>query len=201
MIPNYYEVLGVNINSSRDQIKKAYRRLALQWHPDINHSADAHEKFIEINQAYLILTDDDARARYDIEYDLYFAEPEIVGQPTRNKQRHTEPPQSEAADKKDSSFHDQDLNSWSRSAKAQAERYARMSFSDFSKLVGEIVIETGKQGATAIIYAISAIICASAIFSLFFGIYYGDIPQIIISIVSALLAGIGINFTSKRYES
>jgi DnaJ-class molecular chaperone len=150
MIPNYYEVLGVSKDSSKDQIKKAYRQLALQWHPDVNHSPDAHERFIEINQAYLILSDDEARARYDFEYDLYSAEPEIFGQSTWHKEKTTESPKSESANK-EYPFSDQDLNGWTRTAKAQAERYASMSFSDFSKLVGEIIIETGKQGANAVL--------------------------------------------------
>lgn len=199
MIPNYYEVLGVGKDSSKDQIKKAYRQLALQWHPDVNHSPDAHERFIDINQAYLILSDDEARARYDIEYDLYFADPEIIGQPTWHKEKATGFPKSDSTNK-DYPFSDQDLNGWSRNAKAQAERYARMSFLDFSKLVGKIIIETGKQGAIAVIYAISAVFGASALFSLFYGIYYGDIPQIAISVAVAVLAAIGISFTSKKYK-
>jgi len=61
-----YEVLGVSRNASEDEIKKAYRKLAIQYHPDKNPGdKDAEEKFKEIAEAYAILSDQDKRARYD----------------------------------------------------------------------------------------------------------------------------------------
>lgn len=65
MARDYYEVLGVPRNASKDDIKKAFRNLARQYHPDINKEADAESKFKEINEAYGVLSDDDQRARYD----------------------------------------------------------------------------------------------------------------------------------------
>ena len=73
MIPNHYKTLQVDRYASKEEIKKAYRKLVLQWHPDKNKSPDAHNKFIEINEAYLILSDNEAREKYNVEYDLYFA--------------------------------------------------------------------------------------------------------------------------------
>ena len=49
---DYYEVLGLNKGASDDDIKKAYRKLAKQYHPDVNKAPDAEEKFKEINEAY-----------------------------------------------------------------------------------------------------------------------------------------------------
>ena len=62
---DYYEVLGVEKNAAEAEIKKAYRKLAAKYHPDVNHEADAEEKFKEINEAYEVLSDADKKARYD----------------------------------------------------------------------------------------------------------------------------------------
>ena len=62
---DYYEVLGVPRDADDNAIKGAYRRLARQYHPDVNKAADAEERFKEINEAYEILSDADRRAAYD----------------------------------------------------------------------------------------------------------------------------------------
>jgi molecular chaperone DnaJ len=62
---DYYEILGVPRNASKEEIKRAYRRLALKYHPDRNKSPDAEEKFKEISEAYGVLSDDTKRAQYD----------------------------------------------------------------------------------------------------------------------------------------
>ncbi len=62
---DYYEILGVPRNATKEEIKRAYRRLALQYHPDRNKSPDAEEKFKEISEAYAVLSDDEKRKIYD----------------------------------------------------------------------------------------------------------------------------------------
>lgn len=62
---DYYEVLGITKNTSKEDIKGAYRKLALKYHPDRNKEAGAEERFKEISEAYAVLSDDEKRKRYD----------------------------------------------------------------------------------------------------------------------------------------
>ncbi len=62
---DYYEVLGLSKGASADEIKKAYRKLSKQYHPDLNKEDGAEAKFKEIAEAYEVLSDDQKRARYD----------------------------------------------------------------------------------------------------------------------------------------
>lgn len=62
---DYYEILGIGKKASADEIKSAYRKLAMQYHPDRNKSTDAEEKFKEISEAYAVLADQSKRQQYD----------------------------------------------------------------------------------------------------------------------------------------
>ena len=66
---NYYDILGVDKKASEADIKKAYRKLVRQYHPDINDSPDADAKMGEINNAYETLKDAEKRAQYDLMLD------------------------------------------------------------------------------------------------------------------------------------
>lgn len=68
MFKNYYKILNIAPSSTDDEIKKAYRRMSIQWHPDKNPCEDVTQIMQDINEAYAILKDTEKRKRYDAEY-------------------------------------------------------------------------------------------------------------------------------------
>ena len=62
---DYYEVLGVSRTATAEELKRSYRKLAREHHPDVNRNDGAEERFKEINEAYEVLSDPDRRAAYD----------------------------------------------------------------------------------------------------------------------------------------
>src|SRR5439155_25301290 len=68
---DYYKILGVDRAADQKAISAAYRKLARQYHPDVNKAGGAEDKFKEINESYQVLRDADRRARYDQMFDAY----------------------------------------------------------------------------------------------------------------------------------
>ena len=161
MIPNHYKTLELEPTATKEEVKKAYRRLALQFHPDKNKSPDAHEKFIAINEAYLLIYDNEARIKYDHEYQYYFGQ-KVRTESTNSQQHRHEEKREEAKSsnqkQRESQFEDEDLNQWTRNARQQAESFAKMSFDDFSNLILGIVKETGFQLGNAFLVMLGALL-------------------------------------------
>ena len=110
---DYYEILGVDKKATEAQIKSAYRKLAKKYHPDVDKSPSAQEKFKDINEAYEVLSDKQKRARYD-----------SLGSGWQSGQDYTPPPGFENFS---FNFNGQDFSN------AQYENFDMGGFSDFFK--------------------------------------------------------------------
>ncbi len=66
MVNDYYQILAVERDADVSEIKRAYREMALKYHPDINQTDDAEEIFKKINEAYCVLSDPEQKSRYDM---------------------------------------------------------------------------------------------------------------------------------------
>lgn len=76
MFKDYYQILDILPSATKQEIKKAYRKMSLRWHPDRNFGVDVTEMMQDINEAYKILNDDISRARYDKEYQEFIRQRE-----------------------------------------------------------------------------------------------------------------------------
>ena len=89
---DYYKILGVSNNADYLAIKKAYRKLALKYHPDINKSPNASKKFIEIKEAYETLIDKNSRTSYDFALKEFYASQKINKKESEKKEKGTKIP-------------------------------------------------------------------------------------------------------------
>jgi len=137
MFKDYYAILEISHSATKTEIKSAYKKQAVKWHPDKNQGVDTTQKMQEINEAYLILNDDDARIRYDREY-LRFKqfqqeqkkEPKQKQdeQKKQTQEKRTEQKQSEKKTEKPKEeyatfqFDDEVLKKWMENARKQAIR-------------------------------------------------------------------------------
>ena len=144
MFKDYYQILGLLSNASKQEIKQAYRKMSLQWHPDKNPGIDVTSMMQDINEAYKILNDDLSRARYDKEYQEF--------------KKHCENCQINIHKSESGSWnydyevHDEDLKNDINNARA----YAKDLVDEFLKNLKEttkVAVKGGWEGAKGYIYA------------------------------------------------
>jgi DnaJ-class molecular chaperone len=121
MLPNYYEVFGISKSATQEELKKRYRQLAKKHHPDVNKSADATAKMQEIQEAYYILSDDEARSRYDIQYERIYGS---------KKHEFTEQAKNEKSDQRSYQIDDPILERWMANAKRQSVDFVKKLYRD-----------------------------------------------------------------------
>ena len=125
-IKNYYKILEISPNSTLEEIKKAFRKLALQYHPDKNKASNAHEKFIEITEAYEVLKDDEKRKEYDKIYHVFFGEGQQAGR---------------EEEKYENRNYEERRKQWEDLGRRMADEYSSIPFEEFARrLLKEVSI-------------------------------------------------------------
>jgi curved DNA-binding protein CbpA len=126
MFIDYYAILEISQSATLAEIKSAYRTQAMKWHPDKNRGIDTTEKMKEINEAKLILTDEDARVRYDREY-LRF---KSFQQEKEKAKKTEEPKQKQYEQKKQEQEKETEDRTYENKAYPPKEDYSTYHFDD-----------------------------------------------------------------------
>jgi curved DNA-binding protein CbpA len=162
MFIDYYAILKISFDANAETIKAAYKTQALKWHPDRNPGVDTTQRMQQINEAYLILKDTEARQRYDKEYQRYkeYQRQTSASKEQRQYQRQQQESQSQTKREQqktysetfeDSSYEvfDETLNNWMSNARKQAVKLAKQTIDDIigmSKESGKAMGEAALAG-------------------------------------------------------
>lgn len=133
MLPDYYKIFGLSQTVTKEEIKKRYRELAKKYHPDVNNSPDATSKMQEIQEAYFILSDDEARIRYDVQYNKIYGNKKHDYRDTY--QNRTSQTQEENFEQKSYQFDDPVLEKWILNAKRHAVDFVKNLYRDTKGIV------------------------------------------------------------------
>lgn len=139
MFIDYYNILDVSINSSMSEIKAAYKKQAIKWHPDKNPGLDTTLRMQQINEAYLILIDNEARERFNNEYKKYTAFQSKVTSVKKTEEYTVE---------------DDVLSKWMANAKKQSVSLAKQTLDDLlgmSKQSGSAMLDAALGGVGKLI--------------------------------------------------
>lgn len=181
MFVDYYSILEISVDATADEVKAAYKKQALKWHPDRNVGKDTTARMQVINEAHLILRDTEARQRYNVEY-LRYKEHQRQSYHNQEQQRERErqkqsynSEQKEREKQREKTWqeeqekrkaysetfeddtyevYDETLNKWMSNAKKQAVNLAKQTIEDIvgmSKASGKAMAEQALKGVGSLI--------------------------------------------------
>lgn len=167
---DYYKILEIQQTASLEEIKIAFKKQAVKWHPDRNLDTDTTEKMQEINEAYLILKDKDARERYDREY-LRYKEFTSQSSKSYSQEKHSHSNSQSANEQKEEKaerpnyeFDDEILKNWIRNARRQAVDLAKQTIRE----VGELSVTATKAAGSKMLEMFLGYFVVGIIFLLIF---------------------------------
>lgn len=169
MFIDYYEILDIAFPSNEQEIKAAFRKQAKKWHPDINPDPTAHGRMVLIYEANLILSDSEAKAKYDIEYRQFKSFKENT-----KEQKPFEQQENKTYEKQDKSEpfeysyepSDETLKKWMSNAKRQAKEFAKKSFEEAVGMTKAGIKEGAKKTGQMFIGQIILGVIVTIIFAL-----------------------------------
>lgn len=130
MFKDYYAILQIHQDATIEAIKVAYKKQALRWHPDKNPGMDTTAQMQEINEAYLILKDEDARRRYDAAYLRFNAYKRAQQQSEKTKEQEKTTTKETSSDSRDFDIEDDLLERWMNNASEQAKEMVAQMLRD-----------------------------------------------------------------------
>ena len=169
MFIDYYEILDIAFPSNEQEIKAAFRKQAKKWHPDINPDPAAHGRMVLIYEANLILSDSEAKTKYDIEYLRFKGFKERQKEQTKFEEQKRE--HSERQTKTDPFEYtyeasDETLRKWMSNAKRQAKEFVKISFEEALGMTKVGIKEGAKKTGQMFIGQIILGIVVTIIFAL-----------------------------------
>ena len=144
MFKDYYQILGISPEASKQEIKQAYRMMSLKWHPDKNPGVDVTSMMQDINEAYKILNDDLSRVRYDKEYKEFKKQREYCQMSTQTTES--------GSWNYDYNVHDEDLKNDINNARAYAKELVE-EFLKSLKETSKVAAKGAWEGAKGYVYA------------------------------------------------
>ena len=137
MFKDYYKILDIPVYSSTEEIRQAFRNQAILWHPDRNQNVDTTLQMQEINEAYLILKDTEARERYDVEYKRFnHFKQHQQEEKAKTRQEANQHKKEQQNNYTDYTVVDDMLKKWMENAQKQAVALAQQTIRDMKGVAG-----------------------------------------------------------------